>query len=103
MKLSKIEQETIILFNEAEDTATVYTHNKAWQNRLDRFCVCDPHVERGKTNGSAKTYKVPKKYICVRKTPFFAEETKLKMANNARERFHQKEKPHTAPDQRQPV
>ena len=27
MKLTKAEQETIILFNEAEQTASVYTHN----------------------------------------------------------------------------
>lgn len=29
MKLTKSEQETIINFNEAECTASVYTHNKA--------------------------------------------------------------------------
>lgn len=28
MELSRLEQETIILFNEAEPTAEIYTHNK---------------------------------------------------------------------------
>lgn len=100
MNLSRQEQETIILFNEAEQEATVYTHNKALQKRLDGFCVTDPRYSLIKTEGKAKTYKVPKKSIRVRKLPMFAEATALKMANNAREIFHQKEKPHTPPDQR---
>ena len=31
---TKDEKETIILFNEAEDTATVYTHNARLKNKL---------------------------------------------------------------------
>ena len=34
MSLLKVEQETIILFNEAEATASVYTHNAALQLSL---------------------------------------------------------------------
>ena len=100
MNLSRQEQETIILFNEAEQEATVYTHNKALQRRLDGFCTENPRCTLEKMDGSAKTYKVPKKYISVRRTPLYTEETRAKMANNAREIFHQKEKPHTPPDQR---
>ena len=36
MKLSKHERETIINFNEAEPTASVYTHNKALRRKLDK-------------------------------------------------------------------
>lgn len=100
MNLSRQEQETIILFNEAEQEATVYTHNKALQRRLDGFCAENPRCTLEKMDGSAKTYKVPKKSIRVRKLPMFSEATALKMANNAREIFHQKEKPYTPPDQR---
>ncbi len=92
MKLSRQEQETIILFNEAEQEATVYTHNKALQKRLDGFCATDPRYSLIKTEGKAKTYKVLKKSIRVRKLPMFSETTALKMANKAREVFHQKEK-----------
>lgn len=42
MNLSRQEQETIIIFNEAEQEATVYTHNKALQIRLDGFCAENP-------------------------------------------------------------
>lgn len=34
-KLTKYERETIINFNEGEDTMSVYTHNKALRRRLD--------------------------------------------------------------------
>lgn len=36
-RLTKYEKETIILFNEAEPTANIYTYNKALQNRLAKF------------------------------------------------------------------
>lgn len=34
MKLTRVEQETIINFNEAEGTASIYTHNAALKTRL---------------------------------------------------------------------
>ena len=34
--LSRIEQETVILFNEAESTATIETHNGRLKRKLDR-------------------------------------------------------------------
>lgn len=36
MKLSRLEKETIILFNEAEDCAEVYTFNYKLQKQLAR-------------------------------------------------------------------
>ena len=35
MKLTNYERETIIVFNDAEDAAEVYTANAAWIRRLD--------------------------------------------------------------------
>ena len=37
MGLTKYEQETILLFNEDEKTASVYTHNSSLQRRLAEF------------------------------------------------------------------
>ena len=34
MKLTSIEKETIINFNEAERTASIYTHNEALKRQL---------------------------------------------------------------------
>lgn len=37
MELTKMEQETIVLFNEAESTAEIYTHNTKLKNKLRRL------------------------------------------------------------------
>ena len=46
MKLSKIEQETIILFNEGEAGAEVYTHNKSLKRRLENAAKKNPTLYR---------------------------------------------------------
>ena len=37
MKLTPIEQETILLYNQAEDTAEVYTHDRKLMEKLTRL------------------------------------------------------------------
>lgn len=37
MSISRLEQETIIGFNEAEATASVYTHNGALKRKLEKL------------------------------------------------------------------
>ena len=34
---TKVEKETVVLFNEAEDRAEIYTHNARWKNRLQEL------------------------------------------------------------------
>ena len=67
MELSKLEQETIILFNEAESTASVYTHNKKLREKLERLSQKYPDKIALKSGqpGGAVTYTVPKKSIVV--------------------------------------
>lgn len=64
MKLSKLEQETIITFNEAEDFAEVSTHNGRLKKRLVELAAArtDEVEYRGADHGSA-SYRVPKKWI----------------------------------------
>lgn len=64
MKLSKSEQETIILFNEAEPDAQVYTCNGRLRRRLEEL------AEKGidgvsfvKADDYSVTYTVPKKLV----------------------------------------
>lgn len=38
MKLSKLEQESIILYNEEESTASIYTHDPKLKRKLKRPC-----------------------------------------------------------------
>lgn len=61
MKLTKIEQETIVLFNEQEDTAEIYTHNIKLQNRCKSFA--EKHPELVTVRGS--TFVVPKKLLSI--------------------------------------
>ena len=41
--LSRIEQEIIIMFNEAESTATIETHNGRLKRKLDRLAAYRPN------------------------------------------------------------
>ena len=67
MKLSRIEQETIINFNEAEDTASIYTHNTALKERLSRLCRDrSSQVRQTSDNGrGGLTFELPKKWLKV--------------------------------------
>lgn len=69
--LSSLEQETIILYNEAEKTANVYTCNKALKLRLDRYCEEYPelykHVTREPQDKYGKFYEMPKRYVRIGK------------------------------------
>jgi len=67
MKLSKIEQETIINFNEAEGTASVYTHNEALKRQLSE--LCRSHSEQVRQTDANRwgglTFELPKKWLKV--------------------------------------
>ena len=81
-RLTKYEKETIILFNEAEPTANIYTYNKALQNRLAKQ---NPKCARLVTAYpcGAVTYEVDKKRLSVRFTSPYSEERRAKARNYA--------------------
>jgi len=87
MTLSKIEQETIILYNEEEKTATVNTCNKSLIKRLDGFCAKSALYSLIKSDEYSKTYIIPKKYISIRFAPVITDEKRAKMALNAKDNF----------------
>lgn len=72
---SRYEQETIISFNAGEQTATVYTRDKAVMRKLDGLVKTFPAVYKltGQTEYD-KTYSVPKLYISYRKPRNISEE-----------------------------
>lgn len=73
MKLSPAERETIILFSDADDTASVYTYDRRLIKKLDALCrKCPEEVYEEKTRSSAgaKSYIVPKSCVSVRE-PFY--------------------------------
>jgi hypothetical protein len=65
MRLSNLEKETIILYNEREDTACVYTHSPALQKRLSELCAARPEqVYTIEENGhGGLTFELPKRWV----------------------------------------
>jgi hypothetical protein len=67
-KLSRYEQETIVNYNAGEQTATLYTRDKAVMRKLDTLVADFPDTYSliGQDEVS-KTYSFPKSYISYRK------------------------------------
>ena len=72
MKLSLYEQETIILYNQAEATAEVYTHDPRLLEKLRRLAEKYPDQIVKKDR---QTFLVPKRCVSVRE-PYSAERRK---------------------------
>jgi hypothetical protein len=69
VKLSKVEQETVINYNEAELTADIYTHNARLKQRLQEIAEQFPEeccFVRDNDYGGV-TYRISKALIQVRK------------------------------------
>ena len=66
--LSRYEQETVVNYNAEEQTATVYTRDKAVMRKLDRLAADFPDIYKliGQTDID-KTYSLPKSYVTYRK------------------------------------
>ena len=87
-KYSREEQETIILYDQANKTAEIYTYHPALVRKLDKACISHPDLYKftGEECG-ARLYTIPKKYISVRvpslkvKTPEQIEAMRERMAN----------------------
>lgn len=81
MSRSRLEQETIIIFNEAEDVAEIYTHKKSWIKKLGRMCKDFPSQVKIKLfDDYSKTYYVPKKLVNIRKPIVLTDKQKKERA-----------------------
>lgn len=88
MWLSKEEQETIIIFNEAEPSAIVETCNKKLRRRMEDLYAKSLDVVREKSDDVSARYVIPKSWVKVQMPRQLSEEQRQKMALMARERFH---------------
>ena len=84
-KLTKYEMETIVNYNAAEQTATVYTRDKAVMRKLDRLVEAYPESYRLVDQTDIdKTYSMPKSYVTYRKPRSVSteqrEQARLRMA-----------------------
>ena len=94
MSISKIEQETVILFNEAEASASVYTYNGALKRKLSGLCSTRPEeAQQTKDDGrGGLTFEVPKRWIKVNANIILTDEQRQARADAARARFSSKSK-----------
>lgn len=85
MKLSRYEQETVILLNADEEQASVYTADPVWKRKLDKLVEKNPHCYQCvKSDEVGKTYTMPKHFISLRskeKTVTFTAEQKEQAKN----------------------
>ena len=72
MKLSLVERETILLYNQAEPMAEVYTHDPRLMEKLELLAKKHPDQI---TRKNAHNFTVPKRCVSVRE-PYSAERRK---------------------------
>jgi hypothetical protein len=84
--LTKYEQETIINFNAGEQTATVYTRDKAVMRKFDTLVIEFPEVYKliGETEYD-RTYEMPKSHVNYRKPRQMTVEQKEKARNRMKQ------------------
>lgn len=62
MNITRLEQETIVNFNAAEDTASVYTADPVYMRKLDKLCEREPvSYKLVKQDKDGKWYEMPKR------------------------------------------
>jgi hypothetical protein len=78
MRLANQEKETIIVFNEEDKMATIFTYNKKWINHLEKTLGLKPFM---KNNSGGREYEIEKKRITPpHKKRQYSEESKKKRA-----------------------
>lgn len=82
-RLTLSEQETIITWDNALDTAGIYTHDRKIKNKLERLAGKYPGLFRLTDKGEygSVTYEIPKR--CVAIHPPYSKERRRKQAMDA--------------------
>lgn len=84
--MTREEQETIINFNEAEPTATIYTNNAALARKLDALADQRPKAaKRGRSfPDGGREYIIPKRWVKVNAGPILTEEERTRRRERAK-------------------
>ena len=86
-KLTKYEKETIVLFNEGEDTASIFTYNAGLRRRLENFSKKYPdlcRLEKSCEQGGV-SYVLEKSRLSIRLQPPMSEERRQKASEYAKQ------------------
>ena len=87
MRLTKYEKETIILFNEGEDTAHIQTYNAGLRKRLAAFSKKHPdlcHLEKSFAQGGV-IYVLDKSRLSIRLISPYSEERRKVASERAKQ------------------
>ena len=66
MAITPYEQETIITFNREEKLASIFTHEKTWQDHLEKNLKLKPVMDNG---AGGREYLIDKKRIKMPRAP----------------------------------
>ena len=80
MNLTKYEQETIILYNNEEKTASVFTYDKSLIRKLDKRLGEMPDMKLIRRGEDFAEYSLPKKWIKVAFPRQYSDEQRAEMA-----------------------
>ena len=84
MKLSLVERETILLYNQAEPMAEVYTHDPRLMEKLELLAKKHPDQI---TRKDAHNFTVPKRCVSVREQRMYLKRSSSRSAPEKRQRF----------------
>ena len=86
-KISLLEQETIITFNELEKNAVCYTANRKLTQKLEEMRTKSPSVQLVREDEYGRTYTFPKKWIKVKMPREISGEERQKLIERAKRNF----------------
>lgn len=83
-ELTKFERETIIVYNEGDDRATVFTYNRALKNKLAKLAEENPDCVKDWESADAVDYIIPKSWVKITKPRVLSDEQKQAAAERIR-------------------
>lgn len=89
---TKQEKESIINFNQEDETASFYTCDEGWMRKLDKLAKEDPRITVEKRDEHSGTYIIPKKAVKVRLSRVLLGEELKKRRLQAQSNLHKKGK-----------
>lgn len=94
MAFLRIEQEVIITFNAAEDTAELYTADPVFIRKMDKLVEENPEQFSGKVHSMyqgkvyAKKYFFPKRFVSIRTKDVARSEEQKEKAREQMKQYH---------------
>lgn len=82
MKLTPEERETIIRFDDAGKTATIYTCNQTWKTKLAKLADKSEEIKLIAEDEYSQTYAFPKKRVHISSPQKMSEETARRRIEN---------------------